>query len=166
MNKKFYSQEYLNGAVLDLARQIVSSGFVPDYIVGLTRGGLIPSVMLSHYLNVPLETLKVSMRDDGECETNCWMSEDAYNGTRILIVDDINDTGATINWIKQDWRTSCFPDDPAWETIWGNTVRSAVITHNHASAAEVDYFVDEVNKAEKDVWLVYPWENFWFNNAI
>ena len=31
-----------------------------------------------------------------ESESNAWMSEDAYNGKNILIVDDINDTGAVI----------------------------------------------------------------------
>ena len=42
------------------------------------------------------EAPKVSLRDDDHgSESNAWMSEDAYNGKNILIVDDINDTGAT-----------------------------------------------------------------------
>jgi hypothetical protein len=30
-----------------------------------------------------------------------------------------------------------------------------------ASNEGVDYTVWEVNKAEEDCWLVYPWEDFW-----
>jgi hypothetical protein len=30
-----------------------------------------------------------------------------------------------------------------------------------ASKETVDYSVWEVNKAEEDCWLVYPWEEFW-----
>ena len=35
------------------------------------------------------------------------MSEDAYNGKNILIVDDINDTGAVIPLDSSDWPQSC-----------------------------------------------------------
>ena len=74
------------------------------------------------------EALKVSLRDDEQGpESNLWMSEDAfgYEGEeeqtvvgcrwdnfkrqKILIVDDINDTGATFNWIKEDWPSGCMP---------------------------------------------------------
>jgi len=79
----------------------------------------------------------------------------------ILIVDDINDTGATFNWIKEDWRASCLPNESSWDTVWHKNVRFATITDNLSSEfdGEVDYSVHEVNKAEEDVWLVYPWES-------
>ena len=53
------------------------------------------------------------------------------------------------------------PDDPHWKDIWGENVRWAVLTDNVSSEFEhtVSYSCDEVNKAEEDVWLVYPWEN-------
>jgi len=81
---------------------------------------------------------------------------------KILIVDDINDTGATLNWIKQDWRNSCLPNQVDWNYVWGNNVRTAVLTHNLSSNfKDPDYYVWEVNKSEEDCWLVYPWEEFW-----
>jgi hypoxanthine phosphoribosyltransferase len=119
------------------------------------------------------EALKVSLRDDDiGPESNCWMSEDAFgynDGTivsagplhkNILIVDDINDTGSTFNWIKQDWQASCLPDDTKWQNIWDQNVRFATLTENLASDfSQVRYTCHEINKAEEDVWLVYPWEN-------
>jgi hypoxanthine phosphoribosyltransferase len=78
----------------------------------------------------------------------------------ILVVDDINDTGATFNWIKKDWQGSCLPnEDSAWNSVWGKNVRFAVLTNNLSSTFdEINYYSTEVNKAENDVWLVYPWE--------
>ena len=118
-----------------------------------------------------MHTLNVSLRDGDESETNCWMSEDAYGFNaenigdpcckNILIVDDINDEGNTIAWIKQDWQSSCLPNDERWNHVWGQNVRIATLTNNLASKEDVDYSVWEVNKAEEDCWLVYPWEEFW-----
>ena len=179
IKKHYYSWQDVERACLNIALQMYNDNWRPDYIVGITRGGNIPATIISNMLNIRCEALKVSLRDDdSQSESNCWMSEDAfgyvpqeertaeyqrsdvYNKKNILIVDDINDTGATFNWIKQDWQSNCLPDDPNWDTVWGNNVRFATITENLASEfGEVNYSVHEVNKAEEDVWLVYPWEN-------
>ena len=193
MNKLVISNEQLKGLVSKLCRDISNSGWRPDYVVGITRGGLIPAVMISHYLDVPCETLKVSLRDGGEPESNLWMAEDAYGYSReertvedendvgaileaasdllengdnyknILIVDDINDTGSTFNWIMQDWPSGCFPRDSSWNEVWNNNVRFAVLVDNLASKCEVkmDYAGMEINKAENDVWVDFPWEDWW-----
>jgi hypoxanthine phosphoribosyltransferase len=189
MKKVYYTWSDIQGAVLDIARQLQKDNWRPDYIVGITRGGAVPAVLLSQYLEVPMRPLEVSLRDGGQCVSDCSMAEDAFGyiplqerqdaefeithlpvkGDRsdpkkrknILIVDDINDSGATIEWIKNDWPSSCLPMDSAWNTVWHNNVRVAVLTNNLSSNQDVDYSVFEVNKAEDDVWLVYPWEEFW-----
>ena len=69
----------------------------PDYIVGITRGGNVPAYYYFNMTSIRCEALKVSLRDDScESESNAWMAEDAFNNKNILIVDDINDTGANI----------------------------------------------------------------------
>ena len=148
---------------LDICQQIEKSGWQPDYIVGLTRGGLVPAVYLSHYFDVPMNTLKISLRDHEDMETNCWMSEDSYDGKNILIVDDINDTGATINWIMEDWRSTCHPNEDKWNTkIWNHNVKFAVLVDNLSSKCNVkmDFCGMEINKANEDVWIEFPWEGF------
>jgi xanthine phosphoribosyltransferase len=163
MNKRTVTWPELQHLVSKICRDISASNWRPDYIVGITRGGLVPAVLISHWFEVPLETLKVSLRDEGQTESNCWMSEDAFNGKNILIVDDINDSGATINWIIEDWKSTCLPTDSVWNDVWNKNVRYAVLFDNLASDAVIaaDYTGVEINKAENNAWIDFPFEDWW-----
>lgn len=167
MNKRYVDQKEFNGLVANICRDIAKSGWQPDYIVGITRGGLPAATMISHYLDVPLNTLKVSMREGLQaCESNLWMAEDAFGyeaePKNILIVDDINDSGDTINWIINDWQASCFPKGERWKSVWNNTTRFAVVFDNLKSDSplKMDYCGEEITKSKND-WIVFPYENWW-----
>ena len=179
MKKLYVDDVQIREYVNKISYQMYKDNWRPDYIVGLTRGGLVPAVYMSHMLDIPMETLKVALRDGAGGESNCWMAEDAFGYVsiedrgesgcqtdpalrkNILILDDINDTGATLDWIIQDWPSGCLPNHHAWENdIWGRNVRFAVLFDNLSSqfSRKVDYSAVEINKAEEDVWIVYPWE--------
>ena len=180
IEKIYYDYVQIHDWVNRISFQMYKDNWRPDYIVGLTRGGLVPAVIMSNMLGIPMHTLKVSLRDNIDTESNGWMAEDAFGYVsptevprpkdettndpalrkNILIVDDINDTGATLDWIIEDWQGSAFPNDPAWADVWGNNVRFAVLIDNLSSkfSRKVDYCAKTINKAERDVWIVYPWE--------
>jgi xanthine phosphoribosyltransferase len=163
MNKLIIDDVKFKNLVANICREISTDNWKPDYIVGLTRGGLLPAVMISHYLNVPMQSLDVSLRDGGNTVSNLGMAEDAFDGKNILIVDDINDQGSTLNWIMKDWPEGCFPYDERWEYVWGNNVRFAVVVDNLSSQCSIgmNYWGMEVNKAENDVWIEFPYEEWW-----
>ena len=162
VKKHHISWTQLEGYCVDLVLQMVKDNWKPDIIVGITRGGAIPAVMISHMLGVKMIGLDVSLYDsDQGPESNLWMADDALAGRKILIVDDINDRGNTINWIKKDWEASVAGTKKSIE--WGFSTRFAVIVDNESSKAEItpQYCGMTVNKADEDVWLVFPYEEFW-----
>jgi hypothetical protein len=94
--KLIHNNKHLNSWVHKIIREMSKDNWIPDYIVGITRGGLVPAAMLSHYLDVPMHTLNISFRDnDLGPESNLWMAEDAYGyvpyeGTELPVVRDPN----------------------------------------------------------------------------
>ena len=174
VNKVYYTWKDIEHMIDTVNNLMFADNWRPDYIVGMTRGGLVPAVMMSNKTGIMMHALDVRFRDtDPEYvgpESNCWMAEDAfgYQGDgsshinhrkNILVFDDINDSGKTMQWIKDDWPAGCLPNDKGWDTVWGNNVRFASLLDNQASNfGEVDYTAMEINKMEKDVWVVFPWE--------
>ena len=167
IKKHFYTWKDIETMCTSIVTQMYKDDWRPDYIVGITRGGNIPATIISNMTVIRCEALKVSLRDDDkDSESACWMAEDAFGNLvasqkNILLVDDINDTGANFKRIVNDLEQSCLPDDTHWRNVWCENVRFAVLTDNLASdfKFKVHYACHEVNKADDDVWLVYPWEN-------
>lgn len=148
-----YSQ--VSRLTLDICRTIERSGWQPQRVVGISRGGLLPAVLVSQWFDIPMVPLNVSLRDSGECESNTWLAEDAQAGMKTLVIDDINDTGATFAWIKQDWETSVY------KPIDWNFVKFASVVENTASKIVSSYSGLEINKVQDPQWVQFPWEEWW-----
>ena len=97
--------------------QLEKDEFQPDVIVGISRGGLIPGVMMSHKLNVPFKPVHASTRDFPHWENYLPRPSDK----KILIVDDICDSGETFEklstYIKENINHEC---DVRFMSLWWN----------------------------------------------
>ena len=153
MNKLWYSWEEMRRDVNVLAREIVLDKFDPNVIVGLSRGGLTPGVMLSHWFKKPFKPVKSSLRDFPEWEDYLPKPTDE----RVLIVDDICDSGETFQkmqgFIKGPRKNSPLelPVDVRFASFWWN----------NECDFEPTYYVNEMAKDSSNTWIMFPWEGWW-----
>ena len=97
MSKKlWYPWNEMRRDVNTLCREITLAKFDPKVIVGISRGGLLPGVMMSHWLQKPFKPVKAALRDFPEWEDYLPRKTDE----RVLIVDDICDSGETFTRMK------------------------------------------------------------------
>ena len=120
MTKKFLNWRDVEEGVERLALNIEKSGLEFSGVYGLPRGGLIPAVMLSHRLSIP------------------FLGEDTDDSGNILIVDDICDSGETLDVYRE------------FENI------QTVTLHYKTTAIYEPNFWWKI--ASQGDWIVYPWE--------
>lgn len=76
-----------------------------DLIVGISRGGVVPAAIISSYLGLPLEIIKLNFRDDSQKpkfsgpKLLCPIDFN-FSDKRILLIDDRSNSGATLRTAK------------------------------------------------------------------
>lgn len=85
-----------------LAALINADTWHPDFIVGIGRGGLVPAVYLSHATGIALLSVDHSSKVPtfGD-ELLARLAAKTVSGTKLLIVDDINDSGRTLAYLRE-----------------------------------------------------------------
>jgi hypoxanthine phosphoribosyltransferase len=132
----------------DLALRIRGDGFEPDIIIALGRGGWIPGRLLSDYLdNLNLTEFKVEHYRGTEKQATARvrypLKADAA-GQRVLLVDDVTDTGDSLEVALEHIRSRGEPAE----------LRTLVLHHKLVSPFVPDYFGQKIDDWR---WVIYPW---------
>ncbi|TCM19780.1 xanthine phosphoribosyltransferase/hypothetical protein [Novosphingobium sp. PhB165] len=152
-----YYEDFLAKVRL-LARNVREGDWKPDFVIGVGRGGLVPAVYLSHQLDLPMLSIDHSAKVPGFAdELLAKVAAMSAAGTRLLFIDDINDSGGTIEYIRGLLASNgSMPDN----------LRFAVLINNQRSKVEVDLWVDVIDRAEDKRWFVFPWESVGTRDSI
>jgi xanthine phosphoribosyltransferase len=136
----------LDGVAENLARD----SWRPDFLVGIGRGGLVPAAYLSHRLDIAMLSVDVSSGEPGFAdELLVKLAGKMRAGQRILIIDDINDSGGTITMLRAAL---------AAESAGAERLRVAVLLSNVRSRARADYWSRTIDRVDDKRWFVFPWE--------
>ncbi len=137
----------------ELGRMIVDSGYRPDVVIGMARGGWIPArLVCDELLSRNLVSLKtqhwgVTASKDGKARLVGGIQEE-IGGKNVLVVDDITDTGESLK-LAFDHAKSLLP----------GSVKTATMLHITHSDFVPDFYAKEVDK-EKWTWFVFPWNYY------
>ena len=154
MSKKlWYDWKEMRRDVNTLCRDITLAKFDPQVIVGFSRGGLLPGVMMSHWLQKPFKPVKAALRDFPEWEDYLPKKTDE----RVLIVDDICDSGETFTRMKSYIKGPRLNQPMELPT----EVRFASLWWNNECDFEPHYYAQECAKDSEDIWIHFPWEHWW-----
>lgn len=116
-------------------------------LVALSRGGLVPGVILSHLLDLPLTPICYSAKTghgDNRNHLNNLPDLTALPGSNIILIDDIADSGHTLKEVSEYYQTTY-------------CVETAVLYWKHGVSVHTpDYFWQRIEK--DDPWIEFPWE--------
>ena len=144
VEKLFYSWQEYDKDILLINSKIHASSWFPERIVGIKRGGLIPAVSLSHLFKVQLNIISYQSRDGKNMARGNLLK--LPRDSRILLVDDICDTGETFEVIKKEIRQNYL------------NIKFCSLFYNIRQNITVDYFARKIDREKDSSWIVFPWE--------
>lgn len=147
MDYLFVTWERLERLVARLALAIRERQYDPDIIVGVSRGGLAPTRLLSDFLNVrDVIVLGVIFYEDiGRTSSQPTITHPLSRGIRgkkVILLDDVSDTGGSLGLAKK-------------HVLSFNPSELLVCTLHRKpwSTFNPDIFIEETDR-----WIIYAWE--------
>ncbi len=152
-------------ATRELARSVVASNWMPDLVVAVARGGLLPAGALSYALGVKaMGTLNVEFYT-GVGETLAepvilppLMDTSELPGRKVLVVDDVADSGKTLrlvmNLVREKGILADVDGDGNPTEMISVEARSAVLYTKPVSVIEPDYTWKHTAQ-----WIAFPWSD-------
>jgi hypothetical protein len=139
------SWEYFHGLCKALAA--AAAGFDPQVILAVARGGLYPGALISHLLRRELYPVRLTRRLDDVIVSQRprWLVEppaQAVAGKRLLIVDEICDSGETLRLVKEK------------AAALGAAETRCAVLYAHSRAAAPPNYIGLVS----DALLLNPWD--------
>jgi hypothetical protein len=147
MDKVYLTWWQVDRAIFSLADSLRE--YKPDVIVGISRGGLIPAVRLSHILgDVEFKVIDVKFYKDigerGEKPVITIPLHGDLEGKKVVIVDDVSDTGKTLQVVIEEVKNRGAKD-----------IKVACLAMKPWTSVVPDFYVFRTDK-----WIVFPWEEF------
>ena len=160
MEKTFIQADQLLKDSFELAWKLYESGFRPNYIVGVWRGGAPIGIAVQEFLDflgVPSDHIAIrtsyysgidSRRDEVQVYGLNYVIRKLESEDSLLIVDDVHDTGISIQKIILDLQTACKKNTPEIKVA-----TPYFKPKKNKTDRKPDFFIHETDK-----WLVFPHE--------
>lgn len=153
-----YTKENFDYDIASIADQLIVSDFKPDFIIGLSRGGLIPAVVLSHKLDVPMYALNWSNNTQDIVTLEAIL--DGHNNANFLVVDDLIDSGALLKQLFNQIDRPDYTKDLSRFRVATllNNLDVEKLYENKISTVICNYYGTAFSRSENPEWFTFYWE--------
>ena len=160
MDKLFIQADELLSDSFKLAWQVFESGYRPNYIIGVWRGGAPIGIAVQEFLDVlgvpsdhiAIRTSHYKGIDERDSQVQVYglnyIIKQVESEDSLLIVDDVHDTGISIQKIILDLKTACKKNTPEIKVATPYFKPMKNMTDR-----KPDFYLHETEK-----WLVFPHE--------
>ena len=160
MDKLFIQADELLGDSFKLAWQVYESGYRPNYIIGVWRGGAPIGIAVQEFLDVlgvpsdhiAIRTSHYKGIDERDSQVQVYglnyIIKQVESEDSLLIVDDVHDTGISIQKIILDLQTACKKNTPEIKVA-----TPYFKPKKNKTDRKPDFYIHETEK-----WLVFPHE--------
>jgi hypoxanthine phosphoribosyltransferase len=160
MDKLFIQADELLSDSFKLAWQVFESGYRPNYIIGVWRGGAPIGIAVQEFLDVlgvpsdhiAIRTSHYKGIDERDNEVQVYglnyVIKQVESEDSLLIVDDVHDTGISIQKIILDLQTACKKNTPEIKVA-----TPYFKPKKNKTDRKPDFYLHETEK-----WLVFPHE--------
>jgi len=134
-----------------VSEKIIASGYEPDTIIGVTRGGWVPArnlcdlIGVKELLGLKIEHWGVTANPDGKARITHRIHED-LTGKRVLLVDDITDTGESLKLAKE-----------YIEGLNPKELKVVTLQYLTGSGFTPDFWAETIDAKSDWKWIIYPW---------
>jgi len=158
MEKYYFSYREIHEIIQKKAKEIISSGYMPDYLLAIGGGGYIPARILRTFIHRPIVTVSLSRYDDITGKTvsipikQQWIDKISIDLTdkKVLLVDEVDDCRTTLEYCVNellktyDMELSIF--------VLHNKLKEK---HGKIPEAVKNIFI---GKEIENKWINYPWD--------
>ena len=160
MDKLFIQADELLSDSFKLAWQVYESGYRPNYIIGVWRGGAPIGIAVQEFLDVlgvpsdhiAIRTSHYKGIDERDSQVQVYglnyIIKQVESEDSLLIVDDVHDTGISIQKIILDLQTACKKNTPEIKVA-----TPYFKPKKNKTDRKPDFYIHETEK-----WLVFPHE--------
>ena len=160
MDKLFIQSEELLKDSFNLAWQVYESGYRPNYIIGVWRGGAPIGIAVQEFLDVlgvpsdhiAIRTSHYKGIDERDSQVQVYglnyIIKQVESEDSLLIVDDVHDTGISIQKIILDLQAACKKNTPEIKVA-----TPYFKPKKNQTDRKPDFYIHETEK-----WLVFPHE--------
>ena len=141
------SWDQIYDMLIELAKRVKDSGFKPDLIVGVCRGGWAPARVMSDLLeNANTASIRIEFYLAPAVTAKKPVISQAImvpvKGVNVLVVDDVADTGESLKVAVEHL-----------DVCGARAVRTATLYYKPQSIFKPDFFI-----VQTEQWIIFPWE--------